>query len=93
MNSDVKSTYLTSTDTVASGEHRLKGVLVVPSATGGTVVFKDGGASGTAVLTIPTIASATGDPVMINIPENGIRCKTDIHATMTDVAAITAFWD
>jgi hypothetical protein len=93
MQSDVKSNYRTTTGTMVSGEHRLKGLIVVPSATGGTAVFKDGGASGTTTLTVPTIASATGDPMVINIPDNGIRHKADIHVTLTDVAAVTAFYD
>ncbi len=39
------------------GRTRVKAVYIVPSGTAGSVVFKDGGASGTTVMTLNTVAS------------------------------------
>ncbi|MEQ8226724.1 MAG: hypothetical protein RIA64_01460 [Rhodospirillales bacterium] len=93
MHSDVKSIEKTASATAVSGEHRLKGVYLVPSASAGTLIVKDGGSSGTTMLTLKTVASATADPVFVPIPCNGIRFMTDIYLDITDVASVTVFWD
>lgn len=92
MNSDVKSTNLSASGTVFGGPARVKGIYIVPGATAGTVVIKDGGASGTTVCTLDTIASATGTPVHVPIPGNGIKCDTDIYCALTNAAKATVFY-
>lgn len=88
--SDVKSTYLTETGDIFGGRTRVKGVYVVPSGTAGTVVIKDGGASGATVTTLGTTAG--GSAVYIDLPEDGVLCVTSSHATLTNVASATFFY-
>lgn len=88
MQYDVKSAQVTSTNTVYAAPARLKG-LVVSFATGGTVVLKDGGSSGTTRFSYT--APAAAGTVNIVIPGEGIRFNTDIHATLSS-ATITAFY-
>lgn len=88
MQTDVKSVERTTTGTAYAAPARLKG-MVVSFATGGTVVVKDGGASGTTVFsyTAPAAAGTTN----IVIPGEGILCSTDIHVTLTGATA-TVFY-
>lgn len=88
MQTDVKSVEKTTTGSVIAAPARLKG-LVISFATGGTVVVKDGGASGTTVFSFTAPAAAGVVPVMI--PGEGILCRTDIHVTVTDATA-TVFY-
>lgn len=88
MQTDVKSAERTSTGTAYAAPARLKG-LVISFATGGTVVVKDGGASGATVFSFTAPAAAGVVPVMI--PGEGILCRTDIHVTLTDATA-TVFY-
>jgi hypothetical protein len=88
--SDVKSTRLTASGAIFGGRTRVKGIYFVPSATAGTVVIRDGGASGTVVATIDT--AANGDARYIKLPEDGLLCSADSFATLTNVTAATVFY-
>ena len=88
MQYDVKAAERTTTGTAYAASARLKGVLV-SFATGGTVVIKDGGASGTTVFSYT--APAAAGTVNVVIPGEGILCRTDIHVTLTDATA-TVFY-
>lgn len=88
MQTDVKSVERTTTGTAYAAPTRLKG-LVISFATGGTVVVKDGGASGTTVFSFTAPAAAGVVPVMI--PGEGILCRTDIHVTLSSATA-TVFY-
>ena len=57
--SDVKSTRLTASGAIFGGRTRVKGIYIVPSNSAGTVVIRDGGASGTVICTLDT--KADGD--------------------------------
>lgn len=88
MQTDVKSAERTSTGTAYAAPARLKG-LVISFATSGTVVVRDGGASGATVFSFTAPAAAGVVPVMI--PGEGILCSTDIHVTLADATA-TVFY-
>lgn len=47
MQTDVKAGYVSTTATVFNGRTRFKGLVVTPGSATGTVVVRDGGASGT----------------------------------------------
>jgi hypothetical protein len=88
--SDVKSTRLTSTGTIFGGRNRVKGIYLVPGVSAGTVVIRDGGASGEVVATIDSTAG--GNASYIKLPEDGLLCTVDSHATITNTAAVTVFY-
>ncbi len=71
---------------------RVKTIYYVASGTAGSIVLKDGGSSGTTLMTIATPASATATEV-VYIPEGGVRFRTDVHATLTNVTSVTVFHD
>ena len=91
MESDVKSARANATGTLVAGPVRLKAMHVSAAATAGTITFRDGGASGTTLCVVDTPALATAT-IDIEIPENGIRFSTDIHATLTNASAVTIFY-
>ena len=71
---------------------RVKTIYYVASGTAGPIVLKDGGSSGTTLMTIAPPASATATEV-VYIPEGGGRIRTDAHATLTNVTSVTVFHD
>lgn len=71
---------------------RVKSIYYVASGSAGSIVLKDGGSGGTTLLTIATPASATATEA-IHIPDSGIRFRTDVHATLTNVTSVTVFHD
>lgn len=81
MQTDVKAGYVSSTTTVFDGRTRLKGVFATPGSTAGTVVVRDGGASGTVVFSTATLANGT--PFSVLIPGEGVLCSTDLHVTVS----------
>lgn len=87
----VLSAALTSTNTlVATTKGRLRGLYCRSAGTAGTIVIKDGGASGTTLVTIDTPAAIGG--FYVDIPGSGISFKTDLHATLTTADGVTAFY-
>lgn len=90
MQFDVRNTSVAATGTVLSGRVRVKGLLVTPSAVAGSVVLRDGGASGSTEVTITTAANAA--PFNVVVPGDGVLFETDVHATLTSVAAVSVFY-
>ena len=86
---DVKATSVAASGTVYGNRTRVRGMLVEPGASAGSVVMKDGGASGTTVMTINTVAN--GEPFSVVIPADGVVFATDAYATLTN-AKVTVFY-
>lgn len=70
---------------------RVKAVYIVPSGTAGSVVLRNGGASGTTIATFNTVASAT-QPTYILLPGEGLLFGSDVHGTVTSVGSVTLFY-
>ena len=77
--------------TNALGRTRIKSVYIVPTGTAGSVVFRDGGASGAIVMTLNTVASAT-QPTYMLIPGQGLLFVTNVHGTVTSIGSVTIFY-
>ena len=75
----------------ALGRTRIKAVYIVPTGTGGSVIFKDGGSSGTTVMTLNTVASAT-QPTYLLFPGDGVLFSTNVHGTVANVGSVTIFY-
>ena len=75
---------ITETGAVTTGPCQLLG-FYVNNTSAGTLVLRDGGASGTVLMTIPTLAGDSSFPVII--PGEGVLCYTDIHATISNATA------
>ena len=76
---------------VASAAGRLRGVHYIAGATQGSLIFKDGGSSGTIILTLNTEASATSSGY-IEIPGGGIPFSTDLYVAVSVALGVTAFY-
>jgi hypothetical protein len=70
---------------------RVKSVYIVPAATAGSVVFKNGGTGGTVIMTINTVASATQPTYMI-LPGEGVLFQTDVFADVTNIGSVIIFY-
>ena len=91
MNSDIRSTRLTATGTVFAGPARVKAIAVLDGATAGTLTIRDGGASGEIKTVLDTPGAAAGTQ-WFEIPGNGLRCETDVHATFDQAVGVTVFY-
>ena len=70
---------------------RVKSIYIVPSGTAGSVVFKDGGASGATRLTVNTVASAT-QPTYMLMPGEGVLFSTNIYVDVTNIGFVMVFY-
>ena len=77
-----------SLDVVYAGRARVRGVYLIHTGTAGTIPFRNGGATGTAMLTIPTPASANSTRDVV-IPDEGIMFENGAYVTYT--AGTTVF--
>ena len=75
----------------ALGRTRIKAVYIVPTGTGGSVIFKNGGSGGTVVMTLNTVASAT-QPTYLIFPGEGVLFSTNVHGTVANVTSVTIFY-
>jgi hypothetical protein len=90
----IASTQLSASGSVKAGSARVKSIYVAHSGTAGTVLLRDGGATGTLRCTINT-AAAIGE-YQTDIPEPGIRCTSSSGpyiAITGGVSFVTVFYD
>jgi hypothetical protein len=98
MSTDVQASQVLTADgqftnqaSAALGRTRIKAVYIVPSGTAGSVVFKNGGASGTTLMTLNTVASAT-QPTYLLLPDLGVLFTTAVYADVTSIGSVTIFY-
>lgn len=89
MQTDIKAISLAASGTAFNQRSRVRGALIEPGTSAGSVVFKDGGSSGTTVMTINT--SANGETFSMVIPADGIVFQTDVYVALTN-AKVTVFY-
>jgi len=75
-------------DVIYAGRARLRGIYLIHTGTAGTIPFRNGGATGTAMLTVPTPASANSTRDLV-IPDEGIMFDSGAYITYT--AGTTVF--
>lgn len=92
MDSDIKAIRLTATGDIRAQRCRIRGVSWSAAATAGTIVIKEGGGSGTTVATIDTAASLNATDNFM-FPGRGILCDPNAHATLTNVTAVTFYYE
>lgn len=87
-NGDVKAATASSNTAVIEGPTRVKGIYYNATASAGSIVLKDGGSGGSAIVTVATPANGYGT---IYIPGDGIRFSTNVYTTLTNVTSVTVF--
>ena len=75
----------------AIGRCRVRSIRIIPAAGAGSVVFKDGGASGATKLTVNTIASATSADYVL-MPDQGLLFQSGIYVDVTTIASVMVFY-
>lgn len=88
---DIQAATVTEAGVAVNKRARVKGISYITGGTAGSVVLKDGGSGGTAVLTLNT--PATTDTYDLMIPDNGILCSTNVHVTVTNVTSVTVLYE
>ena len=89
MSSDVLTKRVTGTGSLGVGPARVRQVQVLTGAGAGRLTVTNGN-GGTTVLDIDFLAS---DSHSINIPDDGIRCSSDVYVSVaTNIAAMTFFY-
>lgn len=90
---DVKAKTMTATGAadVGGGRTRVKGIYYVAAASAGSISFKDGGASGTELISVATPALATATGYML-LPSDGVLFQADPYLTITNVTSVTFFY-
>jgi hypothetical protein len=89
MQTDVKAKSLAASGAITDARTRVRGMVIEPGGSAGSVVLKDGGSGGSTVLTINTLAN--GAPFNVVIPAEGVLFLTDAYATLTN-AKVTVFY-
>ena len=90
---DVKSTHLNASGTIFAQPARIKGFSICATvSTAGTLLLKDGGSGGTTVIELDIPSNSNPNSFYILVPGEGVRCYTNIYATLTGVASVTVFY-
>ena len=93
MQGDVSSTHRNSTGSVYAGRTRVKGFSVCATAsTAGTLLLRDGGASGTVLIEIDIPSNSNPNSFYVAVPQQGVLFKTNVYATITNIASVTVFY-
>ena len=73
------------------GRARVKSIYAIATSANGTVVLRDGGASGPIKATINMLANSTS-PTYLSLPGEGLLFNSNIHVTLTDVQSAMVFY-
>lgn len=91
MQTDVQAITLSASGAAYSTRTRVRGMVIAPGSANGTVVFKDGGASGTTLMEFSSVAN--GEPFNVLIPANGVLFETSVYVALTGTGtAVTVFY-
>lgn len=74
------------------GRCRIKAVYGVSGALAGSVVFKDGGASGNTLMTMNSPTASASGTFWLPMPGEGILVETSLYVDLTDVASIMVIY-
>jgi len=89
MQTDVNAKSLAASGSIFGDRTRVKGLTITPEASAGSVILKNGGSSGTTVMTIVTVAN--GETFNVLIPGEGVLFSTNVYATLSN-ASVTVFY-
>jgi hypothetical protein len=89
MQTDVQAISLAASGDISAYPTRVRGLVIEPGGSTGSVIIKDGGSSGTTLFTINTLAN--GETFNVVIPAQGVRCETSAYATLSN-AKVTVFY-
>lgn len=89
MQTDVNVKSLAASGSIFGNRTRVKGLTITPEASAGSVILKNGGASGTTVMTIVTVAN--GETFNVLVPGEGVLFSTNVYATLSN-ASVTVFY-
>ena len=91
MQTDVLAANVSTSSTAVDYRTRVRGLVIAPGSANGSVTFKDGGASGTTLMSFTT--TANGEPFNILIPANGVLFETDVYVGLsgTGTAAVVFY--
>ena len=71
---------------------RIKTIYAVNGASAGSVVIREGGASGKILITVNTAASTTAGYTIFPMPGEGILCESGLHGTVTNTTSMTIIY-
>jgi len=89
MQTDVRAISLAASGAVTDSRTRVRGLIIEPGTSTGSVIIKDGGTSGTALFTVNTVAN--GETFSVLIPAEGVLCLSSAYATLSN-AKVTVFY-
>jgi hypothetical protein len=89
MQTDVRAISLAASGDIFGERTRVRGLIIEPGGSTGSVVIKDGGSSGTTLFTVNTVAN--GETFSVLIPAEGVLCLTSAYATLSN-AKVTVFY-
>ena len=89
MQTDVLAISLAASGDATTARARVRGMVVEPGGSTGSVIIKDGGSSGTTLFTINTIAN--GETFNVLIPAEGVLCTTSVYVALSN-AKVTVFY-
>lgn len=71
---------------------RIKTIYAVNGVSAGSVVIRQGGASGKVLITVNTAANTTAGYTIIPLPGEGILCESNLHGTVTNTTSMTLIY-
>lgn len=89
MQTDVNAKSLAASGSIFGDRTRVKGLTITPESSAGSVILKNGGSSGTTVMTIVTVAN--GETFNVLVPGEGVLFSTNVYATLSN-ASVTVFY-
>lgn len=89
MQTDVTAVTLGMSGNAVNARTRVRGLVVQPSTSNGSVMLRDGGPSGAALISVSTVAN--GEPFNILIPSNGVLFENNVYADLSSASVVVFY--
>lgn len=89
MDTDISVAQINASGYAYQGRTRVRGLLVMPGASAGTVTLNDGNVLGADKMAISTVAG--GEPFSVVIPASGVLFSTGPYVTVSNATTLVFY--
>ena len=92
MQTDVLAISLAASGAATTARARVRGLVVEPGSSTGSVIVKDGGSSGTTLIEVDIPSNSNPNSFYTLVPGEGVLFSTNVYATLTGIASVTVYY-
>jgi len=92
MQTDVSSTYLTSSGVIYANRTRVRQLTIIPNGTAGSVILYDNATTNSGNVIWRVTTGTNTAPIVVQIPAEGILAYNGVYAALSNMSSVTVVY-